>query len=63
MDHTSRYKRIVDAGSPRGLVSPGQFEHEVRSRRTLAVVVPLVVALIFLLLYWTYHDLADAATR
>ncbi|QDV36222.1 efflux RND transporter permease subunit [Tautonia plasticadhaerens] len=39
----------------------GQFEHEVRSRRTLAVVVPLVVALIFLLLYWTYHDLADAA--
>jgi Cu(I)/Ag(I) efflux system membrane protein CusA/SilA len=39
----------------------GQFEHEVRSRRTLAVVVPLVVALIFLLLYWTYRDLADAA--
>jgi Cu(I)/Ag(I) efflux system membrane protein CusA/SilA len=39
----------------------GQFEHEVRSRRTLAVVVPVVVALIFLLLYWTYRDLADAA--
>ncbi|MFO0949718.1 MAG: efflux RND transporter permease subunit [Isosphaeraceae bacterium] len=39
----------------------GQFEHEVRSRRTLAVVVPVVVALIFVLLYWTYRDLADAA--
>jgi Cu(I)/Ag(I) efflux system membrane protein CusA/SilA len=24
-------------------------------------VVPIVVALIFLILYWTYHDLADAA--
>ena len=39
----------------------GRFEHEVRSRRTLAVVFPAVVALIFLLLYWTFRDLADAA--
>jgi Cu(I)/Ag(I) efflux system membrane protein CusA/SilA len=39
----------------------GQFEHELRARRTLAVVVPLVVLLIFLVLWWTYHDLADAA--
>jgi Cu(I)/Ag(I) efflux system membrane protein CusA/SilA len=38
----------------------GQFEHTVRARRTLAVVVPIVVALIFLILYWTYRDLADA---
>jgi Cu(I)/Ag(I) efflux system membrane protein CusA/SilA len=39
----------------------GQFEHEVRARRTLAVVVPVVILLIFAILYWTYHDLADAA--
>ncbi|MGC8638527.1 MAG: efflux RND transporter permease subunit [Isosphaeraceae bacterium] len=39
----------------------GQFEHQLRARRTLAVVVPIVVVLIFLILYWTYHDLADAA--
>jgi Cu(I)/Ag(I) efflux system membrane protein CusA/SilA len=39
----------------------GQFEHELRARRTLAVVVPVVIALIFAILYWTYHDLADAA--
>jgi Cu(I)/Ag(I) efflux system membrane protein CusA/SilA len=39
----------------------GQFEHEIRARRTLAVVVPVVVLLIFAILYWTYHDLADAA--
>jgi Cu(I)/Ag(I) efflux system membrane protein CusA/SilA len=39
----------------------GQFEHEIRARRTLSLVVPVVVGLIFLILYWTYHDLADAA--
>ena len=39
----------------------GQFEHEARARATLRVIVPLVLALIFLILYWTYHDLADAA--
>ena len=39
----------------------GQFEHEVRSRRTLMIVVPIVIAVIFLILYLTYHDLADAA--
>ena len=38
----------------------GQFEHTVHARRTLVVVVPIVVSLIFLILYWTYHDLADA---
>jgi len=38
----------------------GQFEHELRARRTLALVVPAVLALIFALLYWTYRDLADA---
>ena len=38
----------------------GQFEHAIRARQTLIVVVPIVVALIFLVLYVTYHDLADA---
>ena len=39
----------------------GQYEQELRARRTLMIVVPVVVVLIFLILYWTYHDLADAA--
>jgi copper/silver efflux system protein len=39
----------------------GQFEHAVRARWTLTIVIPIVVALIFLILYLTYHDLADAA--
>jgi Cu(I)/Ag(I) efflux system membrane protein CusA/SilA len=39
----------------------GQFEHEVRAGRTLVPVTLLVIVLIVLVLYWTYHDLADAA--
>jgi Cu(I)/Ag(I) efflux system membrane protein CusA/SilA len=38
----------------------GQFEHEARARATLRVIVPFVLAVIFLILYFTYHDLADA---
>ena len=37
----------------------GQFEHEVRARRTLSIIVPAVVIAIFLILYITYHDFAD----
>jgi Cu(I)/Ag(I) efflux system membrane protein CusA/SilA len=38
----------------------GQFEHEARASRTLQIAVPAVVLLIFLILWWTYRDLADA---
>ncbi len=38
----------------------GQHEHEAHARRTLALVLPLVLALIFAVLYWTYRDVADA---
>jgi Cu(I)/Ag(I) efflux system membrane protein CusA/SilA len=58
-------RRAVAAGVslPPGVYAEwtGQFEHEVQSRRTLLLIVPLVIALIFAVLYWTYHDLADAA--
>jgi Cu(I)/Ag(I) efflux system membrane protein CusA/SilA len=39
----------------------GQFEHQVRAKRTLMVIVPIVVLIIFVLLYVTYHDFADAS--
>lgn len=39
----------------------GQFEHEVRAWQTIAITAPVVVVLIFLILWWTYRDLADAA--
>jgi copper/silver efflux system protein len=39
----------------------GEFEHQVRAARTLRFVFPAVVVLIFVILYLTYHDLADAA--
>ena len=38
----------------------GEFEHQVRAARTLRFVFPAVGALIFIILYLTYKDLADA---
>jgi Cu(I)/Ag(I) efflux system membrane protein CusA/SilA len=38
----------------------GQFEHEVESRRTLWLILPVVLGVILLILYLTYNDLADA---
>jgi Cu(I)/Ag(I) efflux system membrane protein CusA/SilA len=38
----------------------GQFEHEVRARHTLLLIWPVVIALIFLILYLTYKDVVDA---
>ncbi len=37
----------------------GQFEHQVRAQRTLSLVFPLVLAVIFVMLYLTYRDFAD----
>jgi Cu(I)/Ag(I) efflux system membrane protein CusA/SilA len=38
----------------------GQFEHEEQVRHTLPLLLPVVLGLIFLVLYRTYHDFADA---
>ncbi len=38
----------------------GEFEHQERAARTLRWVFPIVIVLIFIILYLTYHDLADA---
>ncbi len=38
----------------------GQFENQIRARRTLQIVIPAVVLLIFVILFVTYHDLAHA---
>jgi len=39
----------------------GQYENEVRARQRLQVVVPVVLAVIFMLLYLTYGSFLDAA--
>jgi Cu(I)/Ag(I) efflux system membrane protein CusA/SilA len=39
----------------------GQYENEVRARQRLKIVVPIVLAVIFLLLYMTYGSLLDGA--
>jgi Cu(I)/Ag(I) efflux system membrane protein CusA/SilA len=38
----------------------GQFEHELNARRTMSIIVPIVILSIFILLFIVYHDLADA---
>jgi Cu(I)/Ag(I) efflux system membrane protein CusA/SilA len=38
----------------------GEFEHQVRAARTLRIIFPAVILLIFVILYLTYKDLADA---
>jgi Cu(I)/Ag(I) efflux system membrane protein CusA/SilA len=38
----------------------GQFEHAAVTARTLLVVIPIAIVSIFLILYLTYHDWADA---
>lgn len=53
----------IEAQLPRGryhIVLGGQFENYQRARLRLAVVVPVAVVLIFLLLYFTYHNIVDA---
>lgn len=37
----------------------GQFEHQVRAEKTLRIVFPAVVLIIFVILYMTYKDLPD----
>ncbi len=37
----------------------GQFEHQVRAQKTLSLILPLVLLIIFVLLYWTYKDFPD----
>ena len=37
----------------------GEFEHQMHARRTLTIILPIVMLVIFVLLYITYHDLAD----
>jgi Cu(I)/Ag(I) efflux system membrane protein CusA/SilA len=39
----------------------GQYEHQIRARNRLALVVPLCFAIIFVLLYMTYHSAKEAA--
>jgi Cu(I)/Ag(I) efflux system membrane protein CusA/SilA len=38
----------------------GQFEHKIRADRTMRLVLPIVLLLIFIILYLTYHDFMDA---
>src|SRR5207248_8456440 len=49
------------AGTGMTIEWSGEFENQLRARRTLTIIFPLVVLLIFLLLQLTFHDIADTA--
>jgi Cu(I)/Ag(I) efflux system membrane protein CusA/SilA len=64
-------RRVVDARlqslDGRGLLPKGtyiewsgQFEHQVRARQTLTLILPAVILVIFLILYMTFRDWRDA---
>jgi Cu(I)/Ag(I) efflux system membrane protein CusA/SilA len=38
----------------------GEFEHQVRAAKTLRIILPAVIVLIFVILYLTYRDVVDA---
>jgi hypothetical protein len=63
-DFVEEARRIVAAcvEPPPGvhLEWTGQFEHEEKARHTLLFILPLAIGLIFVVLYWTYRDFADA---
>lgn len=38
----------------------GQWENQIRANRTLKMVIPVVIAIIFLVLYFTYHSIKES---
>jgi Cu(I)/Ag(I) efflux system membrane protein CusA/SilA len=62
VEHAQR-KVAAEARLPDGVHVEwtGQFENESRARARLALLMPIVVALIAVILYATYRDIADAA--
>lgn len=49
---------------PRGyfLEWSGQWENQIRANRTLKMILPIVLIIIFMVLYFTYHSLKEAFT-
>ena len=48
------------AGTGMSIEWTGEFEAQMRARQTMAIIFPMVIALIFFLLYVTFHDLTDS---
>ncbi|WP_407524573.1 efflux RND transporter permease subunit [Lacibacter sp. MH-610] len=40
----------------------GQWENQIRANRTLKMIMPIVIIIIFMVLYFTYHSFKEAAT-
>lgn len=64
LDFVDEARRVVagQVSLPPGvyLEWTGQFKHDARTGRSLLLILPVVALLLFLILYWTYRDFADA---
>ncbi len=47
------------AGTGMSIEWAGDFEHQMRTNQTLALILPMVLATIMFLLYWTFGDMLD----
>jgi Cu(I)/Ag(I) efflux system membrane protein CusA/SilA len=58
-----RIDREIRPTLPKGMTIEysGQYENQIRAQRTLRLIVPTVLFIIFLLLYMVYHSLKEAA--
>lgn len=57
----ARVAREVKLGHGMTVEYSGAYEHQIRARRTLTLIVPSVLLIIFLLLYIVYHSAKEAA--
>jgi Cu(I)/Ag(I) efflux system membrane protein CusA/SilA len=59
----ARIDRDIVPGLPKGMTIEysGEFENQIRAARTLRVIAPSVLFIIFLLLYMVYHNAKEAA--
>ncbi|HAM72401.1 MAG TPA: CusA/CzcA family heavy metal efflux RND transporter [Verrucomicrobiales bacterium] len=58
-----RIDQEIRPGLPNGMTIEysGQYEHQLRAKRTLTIIVPVVLSIIFLLLYIVYGSAKEAA--
>ena len=57
----ARVKREIELPKGMTIEYSGQYENQLRAQRTLQIIVPAVLFIIFLLLYIVYHSFKEAA--
>lgn len=56
-----RIEKEVTLGAGMTVEYSGQYENQIRARETLRIIMPVVLFIIFVVLYFTFHSAAEAA--